>query len=52
MVRTNMVKYKEINFKGKFEIEVEGVHPVVCVMNNTDMVCHRQTQLVLYINNY
>jgi hypothetical protein len=24
---------------------------VQCLMNNTNMVCHRQTQLVLYINN-
>jgi hypothetical protein len=32
-----------------FEIEVEGVHPVVCVMNDINMVFITFKRLVYYI---
>jgi hypothetical protein len=33
-------------------IEVEAVHPVVCTMNNNNMIFYcRQTQLVFYIES-
>jgi hypothetical protein len=32
------VSFNEPGVDGQFEIEVEGVHPVVCVTINTNMV--------------